>query len=55
MTWHLCLMSTKEQFAHTNFCRGVAMGMAKMSVGHLGVHLDVHPVEAVVELSVPAV
>ena len=31
------------------------MGVAKMSVGHLGVHLDAHPVEAVVELSVPAV
>ena len=31
------------------------MGVAKMSVGHLGVHLDAHAVEAVVELSVPAV
>ena len=31
------------------------MGVAKMSVGHLGVHLDAHPEEAVVELSVPAV
>ena len=35
--------------------RGVAMGVAKISVSHLGVHLDAHPVEAVVELSVPAV
>ena len=27
------------------------MGVAKMSVGHLGVHLDAHLVERVVELS----
>ena len=27
------------------------MGVAKMSVDHLGVHLDAHPVERVVELS----